>query len=96
MAFVQIESADEIFSSVEKQYQCDGCQERFKEVHRELGHGFLEPVYQEAFALELAQQHIPYKREAGGFRIGLLINFGAPSLYYRRLINPQIKQIGTD
>jgi GxxExxY protein len=112
------------------------------EVHRELGHGFLEPVYQEAFEMELAQRGIPYKREAelplqykgrlmkcsyrpdflchgcivvelkalatigniemsqvlnylkaGGFRIGLLINFGAASLQYRRFINPQIKQI---
>jgi GxxExxY protein len=116
------------------------------EVHRELGHGFLESVYQEAFALELEQRGIPYKREAelpvqykgrplkctyrpdflchgcivvelkalaavgniemsqvlnylkaGGFHIGLLINFGAPSLQYRRYINhPQITQISPD
>jgi GxxExxY protein len=109
------------------------------EVHRELGHGFLEPVYQEAFALELDQRNIPCRREAelpllyksrllkctyrpdflchgcivvelkalaaigniemaqvlnylkaGGFQIGLLINFGTPSLQYRRYIYPQI------
>ena len=104
-----------------------------------MGCGFLEPVYQEAFELELDQRGIPHEREAkiplqykgrplkctyrpdflchgciivelkalsavgnvemsqvlnylkaGGFRIGLLINFGAPSLQYRRYINSQI------
>ena len=33
------------------------------EVHKELGAGFLEPVYQEAFELELQKQNIPYERE---------------------------------
>lgn len=33
------------------------------EVHRQLGCGFLEPVYQEAFALELKNCGIPYSRE---------------------------------
>ncbi|MCB0080559.1 MAG: GxxExxY protein [Caldilineaceae bacterium] len=32
-------------------------------VHRQLGCGFLEAVYQEAFAIELAGRQIPYKRE---------------------------------
>ena len=32
-------------------------------VHRELGHGFLEAVYQEAMARELALQKIPFTRE---------------------------------
>ena len=32
-------------------------------VHRELGSGFLEAVYQEAFERELQIQRIPYKRE---------------------------------
>ena len=32
-------------------------------VHRKLGHGFLVAVYQEAMAIELAHQGIPYARE---------------------------------
>ena len=105
------------------------------EVHRDLGHGFLEPVYQEALELEFLHQSIPYEREkplsifykgikltrtyaadflchdniivelkalsqlngdhesqlinylkATKLRVGVLINFGAKSLEYKRMI----------
>ena len=106
------------------------------EVHKTLGCGFLEPVYQEALSIEFNKQHIPYEKErvlsinykdielekkynadfvcygkiiletkavkelcdnhraqiinylkATGFKLGLLVNFGEPSLKYERFIN---------
>lgn len=33
------------------------------EVHRVLRNGFLEPVYQEALAIELGERQIPFQRE---------------------------------
>ena len=33
------------------------------EVHKDLGCGFLEPIYQEAFEVELRLQQIPFERE---------------------------------
>lgn len=34
------------------------------EVHRQLGCGFLEPVYQEAMAIELGSRNIPFVKES--------------------------------
>lgn len=33
------------------------------EVHRELGHGFMEAVYHDAFCRELTHRKVPYERE---------------------------------
>ena len=105
------------------------------DVHKELGCGFLEAVYQEALEREFASQQIPFKLQpviqiaykgkpldktyqpdficykeiiveikaisslsgieeaqlinylkATGLKVGLLINFGAKSLEYKRLV----------
>jgi GxxExxY protein len=105
------------------------------EVHRELGCGFLEAVYQEALEIELGEPGVPFRRQAElpirykgrglkktycadlithdtvvvelkalaklsgaeeaqvinylkatGLGVGLLLNFGACSLEYRRFV----------
>jgi len=105
------------------------------EVHRELGPGFLEAVYQAAMEMELTLRDIPFRSQpqvaveykgrdldkvyqpdlicfgeiivelkalsnlsgteeaqminylkATGMKVGLLINFGGPSLKYRRFV----------
>jgi GxxExxY protein len=115
------------------------------EVHRQLGPGFLEAVYQEAMAIELAERAIPFVREAGlpvfykGRRLdcsyradficydsvivelkalqaltgvesaqllnylkatrlerGLLLNFGCPSLEFKRLIFSNARKESTE
>jgi GxxExxY protein len=127
------------FQKMNKDPQTDAIIGAAMEVHRELGHGFLEAVYQEALAIELANREIPFQREAPllilsknvrlpcGYRADfvcfdeivvelkaisaltgtdeaqtinelkatrlnrtLLINFGTPSLEYKRLVfNPR-------
>jgi GxxExxY protein len=109
------------------------------EVHRYLGPGFLENVYEEALAYEFELQNISFEKQkeipviyknkqvkhficdflvdkkvvveikaikeigeieklqainylkAGGFQVGLLINFGRKSLEYKRLINTKME-----
>ncbi len=105
------------------------------EVHKVLGCGFLEAVYQEALAIEFEKRKIPFEQEkilqiqykehllkktydadyvcfnkiiieikaiselhteniaqtlnylkATGFKLGLLVNFGAPNLQFRRVV----------
>ena len=104
------------------------------EIHRILGPGFLESVYEEAFVFEFKNYNIPFKKQydmnvnyksktigkfrtdflvydkiilelkaikslteidkaktihylkATGMKLGLLINFGEPSLHYERLV----------
>ncbi len=115
-------------------------------VHNELGHGFLEAVYQEALAIEFASRRVPFVREkvlpivykgtqlstryeadflcfesivlelkavaalapghqaqvihylkATGCQRGLLVNFGAPSLEYKRLVlTPSSRTLSAD
>lgn len=112
------------------------------EVHRVLGHGFLEPVYQQALAVELATHGIPFQKEvellvrykgetldcsyradmvcfesvivelkalnalggaeeaqvinylkATGFERALLLNFGRPSLEFKRFVfSPNLRK----
>ena len=105
------------------------------DVHKELGCGFLEAVYQEAFEIELKGRNIPFESQkklailykgrrlekeyfadvvcydkiivelkaldrlsskeesqilnylkASGLKVGVLINFGAPSLEWKRFV----------
>jgi GxxExxY protein len=105
------------------------------EIHRQLGHGFLEAVYQDAAVIEFPLRKIPFEKEvslpirykdillpshyradficfseiivefkalsrlssveeaqllnylkATGLKRGLLINFGASSLQYKRMV----------
>ena len=108
-------------------------------VHRALGPGFLEAVYEEVVEKEFIVQNIPYKRQVKldlyyegvqlkkyyradfvcydsiivelkavtqipsvlyaqlqnylkctNMELGMLINFGTPSLTYKRIVNPKI------
>jgi GxxExxY protein len=113
------------------------------EVHRALGNGFQEVIYQRALALEMEEQGLGFTRElaipvfykghrigtrrvdfmiedlicvelkaiialdkphlaqamnyleAFNLEVGLLINFGAPSLQFHRLTNKKCKPIVT-
>ena len=59
-------------------------------VHRTLGPGFLESVYQKAMAYELQRADLkvvcecPIRVTYAGIETGLLFNFGAESLQFKR------------
>ena len=70
-------------------------------VHRVLGPGFLEPVYQEALEIESGARTLPFKAQLSGkeeaqilnylkvtgYKVGVLINFGSyPKLEWKRFI----------
>ena len=122
-------------------YQIIGCA---LEVHKALGNGFQEVIYQRCFAIELERAGLSFGREieqsifydgvevgtrradfivanqvvvelkaltalekvhiaqaknylvAYGFEIGLLINFGASSLEYRRIFNDKKNPVNLD
>lgn len=113
-------------------------------VHRELGNGFQEVIYQRALAIELRKKRISFSREhemhvyykgkeigkrrvdflaegvisvelkaiiqledvhlaqainyleAYNLEVGLLINFGAKSLQFKRITNKSFRQMTTD
>jgi len=72
-------------------------------IHKELGPGFPEEVYQRAMVIAMTDDGVPFEREfpielqfreqpVGKFELGLLINFGAASLEYKRIFPPKAVQ----
>ena len=62
------------------------------EVHKQLGPGFSEELYERALTLELATRQIPFEQQktilkATGLRLGILINFGASKVQSERIVN---------
>lgn len=67
------------------------------EVHKILGNGFQEVIYQRALAIEMQKQLMDFSREhemdleAYGMEVGLLINFGSRSLQFKGVMKPNKK-----
>ena len=66
-------------------------------VHSVLGNGFQEVIYQRALAIEFRKARLEFVRELempvfyDSEEIGMLINLGAKSLQFKRLINSKFK-----
>lgn len=56
-------------------------------VHKTLGNGFQEVIYQRALEIEMQLAGIDFKRE-----FGMLINFSEQTLNFKRLTNKNINQ----
>ena len=67
------------------------------EVHRQLGHGFLEAVYQQALALEFAERSIVFRREVDlpiRYKGHLLAcEYRADFVFYNRVV-VELKAVG--
>jgi len=68
------------------------------EVHKVLGYGFLEKVYQKAMQVELKvaekynskdEAQLINELKATGIRVGLLINFGKEKVEFKRIVYSQ-------
>jgi len=65
----------------------------FYSIYNELGHGFLESVYEQAFAIPLAENGIFFERQiavpvrATEIEVGLLFNFGPKAVFKRYIFD---------
>jgi hypothetical protein len=66
-------------------YKINGCAMK---VHNTLGNGFQEVIYQRCLAIELRKAGLAYD-----FPIGLLINFGAASLQFKKVFNSKYNPV---
>ena len=56
-------------------------------VHRELGPGFLESIYEEALKMDAHYAQLRSYLKASGFKVGLLLNFAKATLEIKRIVN---------
>ena len=65
-------------------------------VHNTLGNGFQEIIYQRCLAPELEEVHLAQAKNyvvAYQLPIGLLINFGAISLQFKKVFNSKLNPV---